>query len=219
MNEMPAPPGALTPPHSAATAARTLPVQRSPPDTAPTSARETTLLVADPRPATRVPLSVGLHATGIGRVLNADSVAEVHEVIARGVTGDVALISVEFGPATGRLIHDLHRAGWPRVLVTTPTDDPDPVIHAFLAGASGVLRGPPATPAAATGPLPIRPLTDHEINVIRLVAAGRTNRFIGQRLSLSVMTTKSHLARIGRKLGTGDRAGMVAVAMRVGLIR
>jgi len=120
-------------------------VQRSPPDTAPTSTWYPTLLVADPRAATRVPLLVGLHATGIGRVLNADSVAEVHEVIARGVTGDVALISVEFGPATGRLIHDLHRAGWPRVLVTTPTDDPDPVIHAFRAGASGVLRGPPAT--------------------------------------------------------------------------
>ena len=73
-------------------------MQRSPPDTAPTSTWYPTLLVADPRPATRVPLSVGLHATGIGRVLNADSVAEVHEVIARGVTGDVALISVEFAP-------------------------------------------------------------------------------------------------------------------------
>jgi len=33
------------------------------------------------------------------------------------------------------------------------------------------------------------------------------------------MTVKSRLARIGRKLGTGDRAGMVDVAMRVGLIR
>ena len=216
---MPAPPGALTPPHGAATAARALRVQRSPPDTAPTSTWYPTLLVADPRAATRVPLLVGLHATGIGRVLNADSVAEVDEVIARGVTGDVALISVEFGPATGRLIHDLHRARWPRVLVTTPTDDPGPVIHAFRAGASGVLRGRPATPAAATGPLPIQRLTDHEINVIRLVADGRTNRFIGQQLSLSVMTVKSHLARIGRKLGTGDRAGMVAVAMRAGLIR
>ena len=124
VNQMPAPPGALTPPHGAATAARALRVQRSPPDTAPTSTWYPTLLVADPRAATRVPLSVGLHATGIGRVLNADSVAEVHEVIARGVTGDVALISVEFGPATGRLIHDLHRAGWPRVLVTTPPTTP-----------------------------------------------------------------------------------------------
>jgi len=118
VNQMPAPPGALTPPHGAATAARALRVQRSPPDTAPTSTWYPTLLVADPRAATRVPLLVGLHATGIGRVLNADSVAEVHEVIARGVTGDVALISLEFGPATGRLIHDLHQAGWPRVLVT-----------------------------------------------------------------------------------------------------
>jgi DNA-binding NarL/FixJ family response regulator len=74
--------------------------------------------------------------------------------------------------------------------------------------------GGPVCPA-----LPIQRLTDHEINVIRLVADGRTNRFIGQQLSLSDMTMKSHLTRIGRKLGTGDRARMVAVAMRAGLIR
>ena len=35
---------------------------------------------------------------------------------------------------------------------------------------------------------------------------------------LSALTVKSHLARIARKLGTGDRAGMVAVALRTGII-
>ncbi len=38
-------------------------------------------------------------------------------------------------------------------------------------------------------------------------------------LSLSALTVKSHLSRIGRKLGTGDRAQMVALAMRAGVIR
>ena len=33
------------------------------------------------------------------------------------------------------------------------------------------------------------------------------------------LTVKSHLARIARKLGTGDRAEMVALAMRAGVIR
>ena len=38
-------------------------------------------------------------------------------------------------------------------------------------------------------------------------------------LGLSALTVKSHLARIARKLGTGDRAEMVALAMRAGVIR
>jgi DNA-binding CsgD family transcriptional regulator len=35
---------------------------------------------------------------------------------------------------------------------------------------------------------------------------------------VSPLTVKSHLARIGRKLGGGDRAHMVAIAYRFGII-
>lgn len=57
-------------------------------------------------------------------------------------------------------------------------------------------------------------LTPRELGVLRLVADGRTNRQIGERLDLSALTVKSHLARISRKVGTGDRAEMVAFAIR-----
>ncbi len=62
-------------------------------------------------------------------------------------------------------------------------------------------------------------LSAREIEVLRLVAEGKTNRDIGEALGLSALTVKSHLARIARKLGTGDRAQMVALAMRAGVIR
>jgi DNA-binding NarL/FixJ family response regulator len=65
---------------------------------------------------------------------------------------------------------------------------------------------------------PCRELSAREIEVLRLVADGRSNKAIGQTMGLSALTVKSHLARIARKLGTGDRAGMVAVAMRGGII-
>jgi DNA-binding CsgD family transcriptional regulator len=55
--------------------------------------------------------------------------------------------------------------------------------------------------------------------VLRLVADGQSNKQIGDELGLSALTVKSHLARIARKLGTGDRAEMVALAMRAGVIR
>ena len=86
------------------------------------------------------------------------------------------------------------------------------------AGVSGVLIGRRANPAAASLPSTIHDLSTREIEVIRLVADGRSNKWIGEQLSLSALTVKSHLARIGRKLGTGDRAHMVALAMRAGVI-
>ena len=61
-------------------------------------------------------------------------------------------------------------------------------------------------------------LTPRELGVLRLVADGRTNRQIGERLELSALTVKSHLARISRKVGTGDRAEMVAYAIRRDLL-
>ncbi|MEO6203971.1 MAG: helix-turn-helix transcriptional regulator, partial [Mycobacteriales bacterium] len=62
-------------------------------------------------------------------------------------------------------------------------------------------------------------LSGREIEVVRLVADGQSNKQIGDALGLSALTVKSHLARIARKLGTGDRAEMVAMAMRAGVIR
>ena len=181
------------------------------------------VLLADPRPASRVTLSVGLRGGGgIIDVREAGSAAEVDAAIARGVPGDLALVSLAFGPAADRLIGELRRAGWPRVLATDRAADTGSVIRAFRAGASGVLLGPPvyrrAYPATEPIPMPVLQLSDREIEVLRYVADGRTNNWIGERLSLSVLTVKSHLARIGRKLGTGDRAQMTAMAMRAGVI-
>ena len=70
----------------------------------------------------------------------------------------------------------------------------------------GVLSGTPA-------------LTAREVGVLCLVADGQSNREIGERLALSALTVKSHLARISRKVGTGDRAEMVAFAIRHELLR
>jgi DNA-binding NarL/FixJ family response regulator len=89
----------------------------------------------------------------------------------------------------------------------------------------GLTRLRPGTPGAGHVPAGAngahggcRELSAREIEVLRLVADGRSNKAIGQAMGLSALTVKSHLARIARKLGTGDRAGMVAVAMRAGII-
>ena len=54
--------------------------------------------------------------------------------------------------------------------------------------------------------------------MLQHVANGRSNKEIGASLGLSALTVKSHLARIARKVGTGDRAEMVMLALRAGVI-
>jgi DNA-binding NarL/FixJ family response regulator len=84
-------------------------------------------------------------------------------------------------------------------------------------GAPGAPVGAPGAPGAAAAPA-YRELSGREVEVLRLVAEGQSNKAIGVAMGLSALTVKSHLARIARKLGTGDRAGMVAVALRTGII-
>jgi DNA-binding NarL/FixJ family response regulator len=63
-----------------------------------------------------------------------------------------------------------------------------------------------------------RALTHREQEILQLAANGHPNREIAEELGLSPLTIKSHLGRIGRKLGSGDRAQLVLLALRAGAI-
>lgn len=176
-----------------------------------------TVLLADPARDSRELLSDGLMQRGIGRVIVADSVSAVEDIIESGTVGQLALISLGFGDAAGRLIRRLRGEPWQRVIVLAPTSNLAPILQALHGGASGVLRGHPSAPVPQTPQL-VHELSEREIQVLVDVADGRSNKWIGEHLELSALTVKSHLARISRKLGTGDRAHMVAIAMRAGLL-
>lgn len=177
-----------------------------------------TVVLVDPDQATRETLRRALVDVGVGRVLHASSLDEVNELIDANEVGELALVSLQLGRQADGVIALLRSAGWSRVLALAPTAEIGPVIDAVGAGVSGVLIGRRVSPSARSVPSSIHELSSREIEVLRLVADGRSNKWIGQELALSSLTVKSHLARIGRKLGTGDRAHMVALAMRAGVI-
>lgn len=62
------------------------------------------------------------------------------------------------------------------------------------------------------------PLTEREVEVLRLVAEGCTNRDIADRLTLSPHTVARHVSNIRTKLGASSRAAATAVAYGRGLI-
>jgi len=69
----------------------------------------------------------------------------------------------------------------------------------------------PSTEAAAS-------LTTRETEVLRLVAAGRSNKQIAVDLGIGESTVKTHLLRVFDKLGVTDRTRAVTLAMERGLL-
>ena len=131
----------------------------------------------------------------------------------------------------------------PHVVVLTVHDDDDVVLSAVRGGAQGyVLKNASrdellsAVRRVAAGgqyfhEVVVRALlrgaqremlssvlTARELDILRLVATGHTNKEIAAHLYISAETVKGHLEAIFRKLGVSDRAHAVAVAIRNGLV-
>ncbi len=129
-----------------------------------------------------------------------------------------------------------------RVLVLTTFDTDRDVLPAIEAGATGYLlkdasaaelkaavraayAGQPVLAPSVAGRLigqvrrgPDSALSPREVEVLRLVAAGTTNRETARRLLISEATVKTHLLHLYEKLGVNDRAAAVSEAYQRGLL-
>ncbi|SDT72843.1 response regulator transcription factor [Jiangella sp. DSM 45060] len=70
-----------------------------------------------------------------------------------------------------------------------------------------------------TGAPPMEPLTERELEVLRLVAEGYSNREIAGSLFLAEGTVKNHVSTILLKLGARDRTNAVLRALHEGVLR
>src|SRR3954465_2027472 len=196
------------------------------------------VVVADPR--VRSTVTRHLWALGVRDVIEASSIAEARPRV--GSPRDICVADVHLPDGSGlTLLSETRAAGWPNGLALSAADDIGAVRNALAGGVKGYvvtgtrtnigIPGRPGAPIGAAGRggrrrapgAPghgggYRELSGREVEVLRLVAEGQSNKAIGVSMGLSALTVKSHLARIARKLGTGDRAGMVAVALRTGMI-
>ncbi|HWS58013.1 MAG TPA: helix-turn-helix transcriptional regulator, partial [Actinotalea sp.] len=120
------------------------------------------------------------------------------------------------GEAMG-LVRNLRRRESTRAVLLSRTVGRRELVVLLGGGIRGAVAAEPTPAVRAAGYETRAPrrgpeLTARELGVLQLVAEGRSNRQIGELLELSALTVKSHLARISRKVGTGDRAEMVAFA-------
>ncbi|MFI9757235.1 response regulator [Streptomyces sp. NPDC051963] len=134
-----------------------------------------------------------------------------------------------------------------RVVMLTTFDDEEYVVQALRAGASGYLlkdlpaeelaqairlahagvtqldssvagRLAAALPSPSAAPAPAVALSPREIDILRLVARGRTNREIATQLYLSEGTVKNHVSRILSRLALRDRTQAALRARDLGLL-
>lgn len=82
----------------------------------------------------------------------------------------------------------------------------------------GQRRIPPEIAAEMAEHIGEEPLSDREMEVLRLVAAGNSNKLIADKLQLSEHTIKGHLKNILAKLSANDRTHAVTIALRRGFL-
>jgi DNA-binding NarL/FixJ family response regulator len=202
----------------------------------------TTVLICDDHRLVREGLSRSVQAVpGVDRV---DTCASGEEVLARWpmerhdlVLMDVQMPGLGGVEAVRRLVHAHPTAN---VVMLTGAADREAVAMAISGGARGFLHKDVSreelcaavanalaaaelmgmgldreVPAQSSGP----DLTEREMQVLRGMAAGKSNAQIGRELYLSEDTIKTHARRLFRKMRVNDRAQAVASGFRLGLVR
>jgi DNA-binding NarL/FixJ family response regulator len=199
------------------------------------------ILIADDHPVVRDGLRAMLEGAGFTVVGEAEDGLRALALLARA-PADVVLMDLRMPRMDGVAATSRIRAEHPatRVLVLTTYDRDADIERALAAGATGyLLKDSPrdelfrAVRAAARDEAVLAPavatrlmrrgrdaaeLSARELDVLRHVARGCTNREIGTLLHVSEATVKTHLLNAYAKLGVDGRTAAVVTALRRGLL-
>ncbi|NPA89848.1 MAG: response regulator transcription factor [Chloroflexi bacterium] len=207
--------------------------------------RHLRVLIVDDHPVVRAGL-VGMLAAApdVEVVGEAADGAEALEKC-RALHPDVVLMDLRMPHMDGVTAIEHIRRQWPEVhvLVLTTYDTDADILRAIEAGATGyLLKDAPreelyrAIRATARGEAVLAPpvaaklmdqvrhpgeerLSARELDILTLVAQGKSNKEIARHLHISQATVKSHLLHIYNKLGVSDRTAAVTEALKRGYIR
>lgn len=202
------------------------------------------ILIVDDHPLYREGMMSALRAQMADvEVLGADSAEEGLRVLVRHPEIDLVLIDVRLPGMDGFAALAVYGERFPTVsrMLVSGSDEPQYLTRAFSAGASGyipksmsvrevtaairrVLDGGVSVPedaaraGAARGQDPIAHLTLRQIEALRLLGEGYTNKEIAKALHITERTAKAHVAAIFQALGADNRTQAVLAAQRSGYL-
>jgi len=203
------------------------------------------VVIADDQGLVREGIQRLLELSGRVEVIGEAADGEAAVAVVQRTRPDVLLLDIRMPALDG--VGVLRRLGSsaPPTLVLTTFDDPEISYQAIVAGARGYLLKNvrsasllQAIEALAAGGTYFQPafgetarqrlaspsseetasLTDRETEVLRLMAAGQSNREIGTMLHMAEGTVKNHVSSILGKIGVRDRMRAVLAALERGLI-
>lgn len=154
---------------------------------------------------------------------------------------DVTLMDLRLPNLSGVEAVKEIRAEFPaaRIIVLTTFDGDEDIYRALQAGARGYLlkgmfgeelidairavhsgksRIPPLIAERLAGRVSGAELTNRELDVLRLIVSGRSNKEIGGELTITEATVKTHINSILSKLGVTDRTQAATTALQRGLV-
>lgn len=202
------------------------------------------LLLVDDHAIVRAGLRALLASASDIAVVDEAATAEAAVAFCATTPVDLVLMDLSFGQGRSGVAATAELRALPQppnVLVVTNYDTDADILGVIEAGACGyILKDTPPTEllaavrSAAAGESALSPtvasklltrvrradttLSPREIEVLRLVADGRSNREIAKELFLGETTVKSHLVHIYTKLGVRSRTSAVARAREQGAI-
>ena len=203
------------------------------------------ILIVDDHPLYREGMMSALRAQmGDVEVLGADSAEDGLLVLVGNPDIDLVLIDVRLPGMDGFAALSVYGARFPTVscMLVSGSEEPSYLKRAFEAGASGfipksmpvgqvtaairrVLEGGVYVPKdAAPAPIEGLPqdavarLTLRQLEVLRLLGEGYTNKEIAKALEITERTAKAHVAAIFEALGADNRTQAVLAAQRRGFL-
>lgn len=202
-----------------------------------------TVVLLERSPFWREAVSGIVEDVGFSRVLATDSAAEALALIEEDSPSLFlyGLAESPGDPVWGVYLERLH-ARFPelKIIVLSTVEDEDAIATALRSGAAGyvvrraapddlrsairqalnptVYHAEPAVSARPTEEGAAGSLTRREMEVLSLVAEGRSNAEIGEALGISAVTVKGHLWRTYRRVGAKNRADAVTRARASGLL-
>jgi LuxR family transcriptional regulator, maltose regulon positive regulatory protein len=159
--------------------------------------------------------ALGLSASGD----QPGALAALGEALTLGAPEGYLRVFVDEGPPMAALLHPL-LAGRRRERLALA----DAVPREYLARLADAFEqaGLPVRPPVGRGGVVVaglvEPLTERELEVLRLLAAGAPNRAIAAQLVVTPETVKKHLSHLFDKLGAANRTQAVARARELGLL-
>ncbi len=144
------------------------------------------------------------------------ALAVLADALARGAPEGYLRVFVDEGAAMATLLGTLLTTPAKPVAVQVPPDFLDRLLEAFEQAGQAAL---PRSRRGAALPGLVAALSARELEVLQLLAAGRSNPAIAEELVVTLDTVKRHVTHILDKLGAANRTQAVARARELGLLR